>query len=154
MKRVVSFLLSIMTFVFSCVAFSGCMLFTRFGPDPEPSEVVYTVTKTERRVEIYIEELNKENLMLIDVMEWAKEMGELVYEISGGMVTSIEGLANTPDFQSCWMLYTSDEEMANAEWGTIMVGEETLGSAIVGAETLPVMAGEKYVWDYFTFWDY
>jgi hypothetical protein len=153
MKRSLSFLLSVMMLVVSCIAFSGC-LFTRFGPDPDPAGVIYTINKTERRVEIYIDELNNENLTLIDVMEQAKQSGELIYEISAGMVTSIEGLSNTPDFQSCWMLYTSDVEMSNVEWGTIMVGKETLGSAIVGAEDLPIIAGGLYVWDYFTFWDY
>jgi hypothetical protein len=84
-------------------------------------------------------------------MERAKTDGDLTYEISGGMVTSIEGKANAADFSACWMLYTSDVEMSNAEWGTITVGEKTLGSAIVGAEALPIVAGELYVWSYQSF---
>ena len=147
MKRIVSLLL----FVALCFGFSGCF-FMPMTPDPEGG-LQYTITKSnETRVEIYVSDLgDSENCTLIDVMEMLKLGGDLTYEISGGMVTSIEGKANAADFSACWMLYTSDAEMSNAEWGSIQVGEKTLGSAIVGAEALPVAAGEYYVWDYQTF---
>jgi len=145
MKRVVSFLLLVLL----CFGISGCF-FMPMTPDPE-SGLVYTIVKTENRVEISVSDLGDSKWTLIDVMERAKTDGDLTFEISGGMVTSIEGKANAADFSACWMLYTSDAEMSNAEWGTITVGEKTLGSAIVGAEALPVVVGALYVWDYQTF---
>lgn len=145
MKRVVSFLLLVLL----CFGISGCF-FMPMTPDPE-SGLVYTIVKTENRVEISVSDLGTSKWTLIDVMERAKTDGDLTFEISGGMVTSIEGKANAVDFSACWMLYTSDAEMSNTEWGTITVGEKTLGSAIVGAEALPVVVGALYVWDYQTF---
>ena len=145
MKRVVSFLL----FVLLCFGISGCF-FMPMTPDPE-SGLAYTIVKTENRVEISVSDLGTSKWTLIDVMERAKTDGDLTFEISGGMVTSIEGKANAADFSACWMLYTSDAEMSNTEWGTITIGEKTLGSAIVGAEALPVVVGVLYVWDYQTF---
>ena len=89
--------------------------------------------------------------MLTDVMEKAKEKGDFTYEMSGGMITSINGVANPADWSKCWMLYTSDAEMSNTAWGTITWNGETLGSAVVGADALDVIAGATYVWSYQSF---
>ena len=88
---------------------------------------------------------------LLQLMQDAKDDGKLAFEENGDMITSINGVANPADFSCCWMLYTSDAEMANNAWGTITVEGETLGSAIVGAESLPVVEGEIYVWEYVKF---
>ena len=150
MKRIVSLLL----FIVLCFGTSGCFLLPMTSDDPD-AWMEYTIIKSsETRVEIYVSGLGDWGWKLIDLMERAKADEELTYEISGGMVTSIEGKDNAADFSSCWMLYTSDAEMSNTEWGTIQVGEKTFGSAIVGAEALLLVEGEYYVWDYFTFWDY
>ena len=101
-------------------------------------------------VEIRIDEKG-EDAFLLDVMNKAKEEGELTFELSGGMLVSMEGYANDADFNPCWMLYTSDEELSNTEWGTVIMGERTLGSAILGAEALPIEEGESYVWSYVHF---
>ena len=146
MKRIVSLLL----FVLLCFGVSGCF-FMPMTPDPE-AWMEYTITKSNATcVEIYVSDLGDVDWKLIDLMERAKANGDLTYEISNGMITSVEGKANAADFSACWMLYTSDVEMSNAEWGTITVGEKTLGSAIVGAEALPIAAGELYVWSYQSF---
>ena len=146
MKRMVSFLLLVVI----GLSFAGCFLAPKTSAPEGGME--YTIVKSNgTRVEICVSDLGDAEWTLIDVMEKAKLEGELTYEISGGMVTSVEGTANAADFSSCWMLYTTDEEMSNTEWGTITVGEKTLGSAIVGAEALPVVEGELYVWDYQTF---
>lgn len=89
--------------------------------------------------------------MLTDVMEKAKEKGDFTYEMSGGMITSINGVANPADWSKCWMLYTSDAEMSNTAWGTITWNGETYGSAVVGADALDVIAGATYVWSYQSF---
>lgn len=102
------------------------------------------------RVEITITSLDGE-YTLSDIMDKAQEKHDLEYESSGGMITSINGVANTADFSSCWMLYTSDTEMANSEWGTITIGDQTFGSAILGADVLEVLEDQIYVWEYVTF---
>ncbi len=102
------------------------------------------------RVEIHVDYVNAE-YTLADVMRLEQDHGSLTYEISGGMIMSIDGKANAADWSSCWMLYTSDAELSNKEYGTITVDGKEIGSAIVGAESLPVQGGEIYVWDYVTF---
>ena len=67
------------------------------------------------------------------------------------MVSSVEGKENAADGSACWMLYTSDAEMSNKEWGTITYEGNTYGSAILGAESLQVSAGQYYVWSYDAF---
>lgn len=88
---------------------------------------------------------------VLDCMELLQEKGEIYYKISSGMITEINGKENATDFSSCWMLYTSDTEMSNAEWGTIEYDGKTLASAIVGADTLTVISGGVYIWEYQTF---
>ena len=89
---------------------------------------------------------------LIDAMKYLKEKGELTYDLSAdGMVTSVNGKENAADWSACWMLYTSDSEMSNTQWGTYAYKDKTYGSAILGAESLEVSAGEYYVWSYDAF---
>lgn len=104
---------------------------------------------TETLVVIKIEKTD-EKATLLDAMEALKEDEKLSFDISAGMITSINGKANAADYSSCWMLYTSDSEMANAAWAIEYDGK-MLGSAVVGAETLTVVEGEYYVWSYQTF---
>jgi hypothetical protein len=89
--------------------------------------------------------------MLTEVMEKAKQNGDFTFEMSDGMITSINGLANPADWSKCWMLFTSDAEMSNTAWGTITWNGATYGSAVVGADALDVVAGETYVWYYQSF---
>ncbi len=105
---------------------------------------------SETQVVIAVEETD-ENATLLNCMEYLATEEGFVYEFVGGMLTSINGKANAADFSSCWMLYTSDAEMANTAWGTVEYNGETLGSAIVGAETLVVAEDEIYVWVYQSF---
>ena len=92
-----------------------------------------------------------ETMTLVEYMNALKEDGKLEFEISGGMVTSINGIENPADWSSCWMLYTNDSELSNAEWGVAEYNGETYGSAILGAETLIVKDGCSYIWLYQTF---
>ena len=89
--------------------------------------------------------------VLIDYMDDLAKKGELVCTIADGMVTSINGIANAADYSSCWMLYTSDTENANSAWGTIEYNGTEYGSAISGAETLKIKAGQLYIWVYQSF---
>lgn len=95
----------------------------------------------------------EEGRTLLDVMEERKEEGTLTFEVVNGMVTSINGTANAPTYNPCWMLYTSDDDPAasNSAWGTYEYEGQTLASAALGADALIVKAGEIYVWVYLTF---
>ena len=88
---------------------------------------------------------------LLSVMEDLQEEGLVNFTIQNGMVTGINGKDNPIDFSHCWMLYTSDGEMSNAAWGEIEYNGEKLGSAVLGADALPVLEGQVYVWYYQAF---
>ena len=114
------------------------------------SHAKYSVESTENVVVITVEEV-KDAKFLMDIMEQAKADEKLAFEVSNGMITSINGKVNPADWSYCWMLYTSDAELSNNEWGSVEYAGQTLGSAVLGAESLPVAAGEVYVWVYTKF---
>ena len=91
----------------------------------------------------------EEGSSLLQYMDYLKSQGILDYEISDGMILSINGL--TGGTNQYWMLYTSDEELSNTEWGTIEYEGTMYASAIVGAEELSVAVGEYYIWAYVSF---
>lgn len=91
------------------------------------------------------------DMLLIEYMEKLKEKGELEFRVENGMITSINGIDNPADFSSCWMLYTSDAENANASWGTVEYEGKQYGSAVSGAETLKIKADQLYIWVYKSF---
>lgn len=84
---------------------------------------------------------------LLDIME----AEGLSFELSDGMVVSINGVANDADYDPCWMLYTSDEENSSTAWGSYEYEGQTLGSASYGAGELLVKPNEVYVWVYQSF---
>ena len=91
------------------------------------------------------------DMVLIDYMDGLVKSGKMTCTIQDGMVTSINGIDNPADFSSCWMLYTSDEENANAAWGTVDFEGKQYGSAISGAEVLKVKPGQLYIWVFMSF---
>ena len=130
------------------VILSFLFLFVLCGCQPSGvSHAKYSVESTENVVVITVEEV-KDAKSLMDVMEQAKADGELTYETSDGMITSLNGKANPADWSYCWMLYTSDSSMASTEYGTYEYEGQILGSAVLGAEALPVADGGIYVWVY------
>ena len=117
----------------------------------EDAKTVATVEKAETRVVITVEEVDGEPT-LYDVMLALQEDGKLTFTMSAdGMISSIEGKENPADWSACWMLYTSDGELSNNDWGAVEYNGQTYGSAIVGATDLPVIAGGVYVWAYQSF---
>lgn len=129
------------------VLMSVCML---VACNKEGSAKAEIVSKTDTMVVMKVNE-TEGFATLLDAMNYLKDEGELTFELADGMVSSMEGKANLADWSAGWMLYTSDAEMSNTEWGTIIYEENTYGSAILGAEGLTVSAGEYYVWSYVTF---
>lgn len=108
------------------------------------------VKATDTLVVIQVEETDGA-ATLFDVMETLQKDGELTYTLSGTMLQSLNGKENPADYSSCWMLYTSDSVMGNAEWGAYDYEGTTCLSAIVGGDALRVIEGAYYVWVYKTF---
>ena len=141
MKKTLSFLLAMMIFV-SVLLLAGCQNEKLVIKDSDTYIVIKT---TEESVG------NATDMFLIDYMKNLKDKGELEFTISDGMIKSINGIENPADYSSCWMLYTSDEDNANAAWGTIEYEGKEYGSAISGAETLKIKANQLYIWVYKSF---
>ena len=141
-RKIYLFVTFLLTLAISVFSFVAC--------DKEGSAKAEIVSKMDTMVVIKVNE-TEGFATLLDAMEYLKSEGELTFEITDGMVSSIEGKANPADWSACWMLYTSDAEMSNTEWGTVTYDGNTYGSAILGAESLEVSAGAYYVWSYDTF---
>ena len=90
-----------------------------------------------------------ENTVLADYMDKLVERKELEFTAADGMITSLNGIANTTN--SYWMLYTDDTENSNADWGTTEYDGKTFRSATLGFASLPVKAGCTYIWVYQSF---
>lgn len=91
----------------------------------------------------------EQNSNLKAYMDYLVQEGQLEYEISDGMIVSIDG--KTGGTNQYWMLYTSDTANANDDWGTCEYDGRTYGSATLGAEELVVKDGCVYIWYLQTF---
>ena len=112
-------------------------------------QLTYEVEKSEGKVVITIAKNDwVKKISLADIMQLLQEEGKLSYTMTDGMVTEMEGVANTSN--SYWMLYTN-HELSNTEWGTVEYNGETYASAMFGAENMPATNGCTYIWSYETF---
>ena len=141
-RKLYSFFTLIFGFLFSITVFCAC------GSSGKAQASV--VEQSATMVVIQVDKVEEEST-LMSVMDMLKEEGELSFTVSSGMITEINGTSNPADFSSCWMLYTSDVELSNNEWGTVEYNGQMLGSAIVGAEALTVCEGEYYIWSFQSF---
>ena len=140
-KKLVSFLLAV-TLLAGVLMLSGCKKEPLVIKDSD----TYIVIKTTQEAMD-----GKTDMFLIDYMKILKEKGELELEIENGMITSINGIDNPADFSSCWMLYTSDEELSNVAWGTVEYEGKEYNSAVSGAETLKIKPDQLYIWVFKSF---
>jgi hypothetical protein len=140
MKRKIYYILTILLSV-------AISVFALVACDKQGSAKAEILTKTDTMVVIQVNE-TEGFATLIDAMNYLKEEGELNFEVSGGMITEVEGKANASDWSFCWMIYTSDTELSNTEWGTLTYNGKTYGSAIVGVEELTVSARQYYILSY------
>ncbi|MGN0813243.1 MAG: hypothetical protein ACI4MQ_07035 [Candidatus Coproplasma sp.] len=138
-KSWIAFLLCLIATVFG-VCFIGCSKDEGFAvTEVDASDEVVAITVVDA----------SPNASLLLAMECAQKDGKLTFTISNGMVTDVNG---TSQAANCyWMLYTSDSENANTAWGTYDYSGQTLGSAVLGAESLTVKTGCVYVWVYTQF---
>ena len=139
----------ILAFTFSV---SACQL-PFFGKDSVSvsydTEVIRATVERSEETLIAIRVLETdEGETLSDVMAYLQAKEEFTYTENEGMITAINGKQNASDWSYCWMLYTSDAEMANASWGVLEYSGDSLGSAVLGMDALPVTKGAVYVWSY------
>ena len=109
------------------------------------SDTFIVITVSSKQMEL------NENSTLIEYMQSLKADGKLDFELSNGMINSINGIENPADWSSCWMLYTSDTENSNVAWGEVDYEGQTYGSSTLGAETLKIKDGCIYIWVYKAF---
>ncbi len=143
-RKIYSFFTLTLTLVFCAFCLVGCK------SNGEGKVVGRIVETTEETVVILVEETDG-SATLFDVMEELRKNDALSYGLSGTMVKEINGKQNAADFSACWMLYTSDSEMGNLEWGTYEYEDVSCVSAIVGGDALNVVAGEYYIWVFVRF---
>ena len=139
-KKLISFLLT--------VTLLAGMLLTGCKKEPlviKDSDTYIVIKTTEEAMD------DKTDMLLIEYMETLKEKGQLEFKVENGMITSINGIDNPADFSSCWMLYTSDEELSNVAWGTVEYQGKEYASAVSGAEALTVKPGQLYIWVFKSF---
>ena len=142
MKRIKIFFVSCIFFVLCIVGLSAC----NKGGEVKAS----ILSATDTQVVIRIDETDGKGT-LGNAMDKLQRAGEWTYTASAGMLSSINGVENTADYSYCWMLYTSDSEMANTAWGTIEYDGVVLGSAVVGYSDLTVIENGIYIWVYQSF---
>lgn len=136
MKKLVSTIL--LTFLTIALVFSTAC-------DSKPlvvkdSEHLIVISVTEKSI--------GDNKTLLQYMQSLKSDNKLEFELSNGMITSINNIDNPKDYSYCWMLYTSDTALSNAGWGKIEYKGVIYGSAVVGAEELEIKPNNLYIWYY------
>ena len=142
MHRIKRFFVVCILFVFCVVGLSAC------NKGGEVKAIILSISDTQ--VVIRIDETDGKGT-LGNAMDKLQESGKWTYVATAGMLTSINGVENTADYSYCWMLYTSDSEMANTAWGTIEYDGMVLGSAVVGYSDLTVIENGIYIWVYQSF---
>ena len=160
MKRKLTYFVSILaSFMVSVCMLAGCSLFSQSSSSSSssgssvlvPPEAKFLVVETTETSVIIKVNKADDNQTVLDVMQALQAEGKMSYTLSGTMVTAINGKENPADWSFCWMLYTSDAEMANTEWGTYVYNDSVYGSAILGADGMLVVDGAYYIWVYTTF---
>ena len=139
MKKLLSFTL-VICLILACSISASCK-------DSSASANATIVYSSETMVVIKVDEVSG-NATLIHALDSVKG-DNFNYEISGGMITSVNGVQNKADWSYCWMIYTNDTDFANTDtnnWGEEKVCDGiTYGSAILGAESLPVTQNCYYM---------
>ncbi|MBO5713017.1 MAG: hypothetical protein J6R88_02285 [Clostridia bacterium] len=138
MKKLFTLLLTLMV-ALTCTLISACK--------KEP----LVVKESDTYVVINVENAT-ENQTLAGYMLSLTEYQDM-FVIENGMVTSINGLSNSDETYSYWMIYTNDysEDVSNEAYGTIDYNGTIYYSAAWGAESLVVKNGYSYIFIYQTF---
>lgn len=136
MKKFFSIFISLLC-IFTCLLSISC------GQDKlviKESDTFVIINASSNQMQI------DDETTLVDYMQSLKEDNLLDFNISGGMITSINGIDNPADWSSCWMIYTDDTKYSSLAFGSIEYNGKAYNSAVVGAETLPIKDGATYIW--------
>lgn len=137
MKKLLTFLVSLL------VAFACCFVAACGDKEPiraDDNTVIITASDSV---------FDFENKTLKEYIDYLQDNKKFTYSLNNGMITTINGKSNTT--KSYWMLYTSDTENANQEWGKFEYEGSLYGSATSGIEALIVKQDCIYIWAYQTF---
>lgn len=133
MKKKVVSLVSLVLAALALLALAGC------HKSPVTADVDVVIRAT----------AEQDGMTLLSVMEELQAAGELTFTVSDGMVVELNGTKQTPS--NYWILYTSDKENANEQWGTFEYEGEVLGFAVLGVGELAVKEGCLYIWAFENF---
>ena len=140
MKKKILCLALIVVMLFTVLASCGHKAPTIIKPDE--NTVVIDVTNSK--------DFPVDGKSLEDYMNYLASEKVLTFTIDKGMVTVINDKAQDDKNSSYWMLYTSDADNANEEWGVMEYEGKKYGSATLGATDLKVKDGCRYIWSYQT----
>lgn len=107
-----------------------------------------TYEETEKVLVIDLTDAKVVDYKMLEVMQDLQTATKFTFTETNGMISSINGVENPADWSHCWMLYTSDEEISVADYGTVTYQGETYNQTAFGAKDLTVKAGEIYLWWY------
>jgi len=141
------FIVGIMT----VLSLALCVFFAACGKKKSDGTYNYTATIAKNDKETLIFTAGEEadgTKSAYDYLVKFKADGKITFEISDGMITSLNG--TTPEGNSFWAIYTTLTEKdgtaySTADWGTYTYEDKTASSAAFGATELPVYAGELYI---------
>ena len=142
MKKIIK-LISVLTLSVLLLSAVGCKKEEPLVVKESDTYIVITVSNDQMEIGI--------DTTLLDYMLSLKSDGQLQFKTTDGMITSVNGISNPADWSSCWMIYTSDNENANVGWGKMDYNGNIYGSAILGAEYLPIKDGCLYIWVFQSF---
>lgn len=132
-----------LTFAISLIAIVACFFIGACDKSPiQADENTVIITASD-------ESFDFEGKKLIDYMNRLQDKGELTFEVSDGMVTTVNGKSQANN--SYWMIYTNDADNSNEAWGTFEHEGKIYGSATLGVEELPLKEGCIYVLAYQSF---
>lgn len=127
-----------------CVAFAACT-------ETAPGGIEYTVEVSNNIIVAFVapQSVDEKNLSVKDYFDGLVEAGKLTYEISDGMVESINGQSNSAATMSYWMFYSDLGELDGVAYTdpsyTYDYNGKELGSCNFGVELMPVVGGYTYV---------
>lgn len=140
MKKKLSILSILLVLLFALSAFAACAKGTAKVTVLENKEGILVIRADE----------TKEDVSLEDVMNNLKKSGEIQYEISDGMVVSVNGRAANSANREFWALYTSLADYngvaySDAEYYSYTYGQTLCGTSSYGVGGLPMIEGNLYI---------
>lgn len=138
MKKKLSIVSILLVLILALCAFAACGKGT----------AKVTVLENEEELLVIRADETKEDVSLENVLQNLKKSGKIQYEISNGMITSING--HTATGNEYWFIYTSLKtykgvSYSDMTWGTYTYDGTDYASAAFGVDGLPMIKGNLYI---------